>query len=78
MQFLECIEPVVRYVESQMERTRVTVNGGEGELLSLLSGSGTPQVDVVFYVILHSEFVPTARVSLEIGIYILVYRTQTS
>lgn len=64
MQFLECIEPVVRYVESQMERTRATVNGEEGELLSLLSGNGTPQVDVVFYVILHSEFVPVARIPL--------------
>lgn len=38
-----------------MERTRAIVNGGDGELLSLLSGNGTPQVDVVFYVILHSE-----------------------
>lgn len=54
MQFLECIEPVVRYVEAQMERTRAIVNGGEGELLPLLSGNGTPQVDIVFYVILHS------------------------
>lgn len=45
-----------------MERTRATVNGEEGELLSLLSGNGTPQVDIVFYVILHSEFVPVARI----------------
>lgn len=61
-----------------MERTRATVNGGEGELLSLLSGSGTPQVDIVFYVILHSKFVPTGRMSLWVGTYILIYRTQTS
>lgn len=40
-----------------MERTRAIVNGGDGELLSLLSGNGTPQVDVVFYVILHSKFI---------------------
>lgn len=59
-----------------MERTRATVNGGEGELLSLLSGSGTPQVDIVFYVILHSKFVPTGRMSLWIGIHI--FGTQDS
>lgn len=52
--FLECIEPVVGYVEAQMERTRSIVNSGsDGELLSILSGNGTPQVDIVFYVILH-------------------------
>ncbi|RPB16326.1 hypothetical protein P167DRAFT_551489 [Morchella conica CCBAS932] len=51
--FLECIEPVVGYVEAQMERTRSIVNSGDGELLSILSGNGTSQVDIVFYVILH-------------------------
>lgn len=55
-QFLECIEPVVRYVESQFERTLSILSSGEGELTSLLSGAGTPQVDIVLYVILHSRF----------------------
>lgn len=53
VQFLECIEPVVNYVEAQFERTYAVVNSGEGDLMSLISGSGTTQVDVVFYVILH-------------------------
>ncbi|KAI5808518.1 Septin-domain-containing protein, partial [Peziza echinospora] len=51
--FAECVEPVVRYVETQMERTASLLQTGEGDMLSLLSGNGTPQVDVVFYVILH-------------------------
>ncbi len=59
IQFLECIEPVVRYVEAQFERTQAIIEYGEGDLLSLLSGSGTPQVDIVFYVILHSSFLFT-------------------
>ncbi|CAZ86582.1 unnamed protein product [Tuber melanosporum] len=51
--FLECVEPVVRYVEGQLERTRAIVGGNSGDLLPLLSGDGTPQVDIVFYAILH-------------------------
>ena len=46
---------MVRYVESQLERTRGIVSGNSGDLLPLLSGDGTPQVDIVFYAILHSE-----------------------
>ncbi|KAI5795695.1 Septin-domain-containing protein [Geopyxis carbonaria] len=51
--FLECIEPVVQYVEGQFDRTNSIINNGEGDLMSLVSGSGTPQVDIVFYVVLH-------------------------
>lgn len=51
--FAECVEPVVRYVEQQMEKTAGILKMGDGDLLSLLSGAGTPQVDIVFYVILH-------------------------
>ncbi|RPA74705.1 hypothetical protein BJ508DRAFT_30286 [Ascobolus immersus RN42] len=49
----DCIDGVVRYVESQLERTSSMVTSGDGDLLTLLSGSGAPHVDVVFYVILH-------------------------
>lgn len=55
LKFLECVTPVVRYVETQMERTQAILSNGDGGLLSLLSGNGTPQVDIVFYVILHSK-----------------------
>lgn len=53
LQFLECIDPVVKYVEAQFERTKAMITEGDGDLLSLLSGAGTPQVDIVFYVVLH-------------------------
>lgn len=46
---------MVRYVEGQLERTRSIVSGNSGDLLPLLSGDGTPQVDIVFYAILHSK-----------------------
>lgn len=39
-----------------MEKTSAVLSAGEGDLLSLLSGAGTPQVDLVFYIILHSKF----------------------
>ena len=40
-----------------MEKTSGILRAGEGDLLSLLSGGGTPQVDIVFYMILHSKFI---------------------
>ncbi|KAI9769326.1 MAG: hypothetical protein M1839_003749 [Geoglossum umbratile] len=51
--FLEHVEPVVQYVESQLERTASAMRSGEGDILGLLSGNGASQVDVVFYMILH-------------------------
>ncbi|CCX12258.1 Similar to Septin-7; acc. no. Q6GLZ5 [Pyronema omphalodes CBS 100304] len=51
--FLECIEPIVKYVESQFDRTNNILNNGDRDLMSMISGSGTPQVDIVLYVILH-------------------------
>ncbi|KAF3901687.1 Septin-4 [Orbilia brochopaga] len=51
--YSECIGPVVKYVEKQLERTTSIMGGGEGDLLSFLTGNGSPQVDVVLYVILH-------------------------
>jgi hypothetical protein len=55
-QFLEHVEPVIQYVESQLERTTSAMRSGEGDILGLLSGNGASQVDVVFYMILHSTF----------------------
>ncbi|KAH0537394.1 hypothetical protein FGG08_005793 [Glutinoglossum americanum] len=51
--FLEYVDPVVQYVESQLERTASAMRSGEGDVLGLLSGNGASQVDVVFYMILH-------------------------
>ncbi|KAH0551163.1 hypothetical protein GP486_007503 [Trichoglossum hirsutum] len=51
--FLEYVEPVVQYVESQLERAVSAMKSGEGDVLGILSGNGASQVDVVFYMILH-------------------------
>ncbi|KAF3922055.1 Septin-7 [Dactylellina cionopaga] len=51
--YSECIEPVVKYVERQLERITSIIDGNEGDLLSFLTGNGSPQIDVVLYVILH-------------------------
>ncbi|KAF3937206.1 Septin-4 [Dactylella cylindrospora] len=51
--YSECIEPVVKYVERQLERTTSIIRGDEGDMLSFLTGNGSPQIDVVLYVILH-------------------------
>lgn len=49
----EGFEGVVKYVESQMERTNAIVAGGEPELVQVVAGDGAPLVDVVLYVVLH-------------------------
>lgn len=46
---------MVKYVERQLERTSMIMNGDEGDLLSFLTGNGSPQIDIVLYVILHSK-----------------------
>jgi hypothetical protein len=64
----------VRYVESQFERTQSIISNTEGDLIPLLSGAGTPQVDIVLYVILHSLSPPF---DLYPGIKLTLCRTQT-
>lgn len=54
-QCMECIVPVVQYIESQIERSTSVDIISDGDLTSMLSGSGGSQVDVVFYLILHSN-----------------------
>ncbi|KAI9850416.1 MAG: hypothetical protein M1838_005693 [Thelocarpon superellum] len=46
---LDAIQSVIRYVEGQLERTASLMNMGDGDIMGMLSGSGGPQVDVVFY-----------------------------
>ncbi|ELR05960.1 hypothetical protein VC83_08190 [Pseudogymnoascus destructans] len=47
---MECITPVMDYIQSQYERT-VSADLSDGELISMLSGGGGSQIDAVFYVI---------------------------
>lgn len=51
---MESITPVMEYVQSQYERS-ASADVSDGELISMLSGGGGSQVDVVFYVILKSK-----------------------
>lgn len=48
----QSVESVVHYIESQLSKLFSLANEHEGELLSMLSGHGGTQVDVVFYMIL--------------------------
>jgi hypothetical protein len=50
---MECITPVVQYVESQIEKS-LGASIVDGEIINLLSGDGGSQVDVVLYVISNS------------------------
>jgi hypothetical protein len=46
-QCLECITPVVDYVESHFKKTSSFEGLSESEMVNLLSGNGGSQVDVV-------------------------------
>lgn len=51
----QSVESVVQYVESQLTKVFSLANANEGELLSMLSGHGGTQVDVVFYMVLQRK-----------------------
>jgi hypothetical protein len=51
---MECITPVVQYIESQIERS-LGASIADSEIINLLSGNGGSQVDVVLYVVLNSR-----------------------
>ncbi|PVH88959.1 hypothetical protein DL98DRAFT_508809 [Cadophora sp. DSE1049] len=48
---LECITPVVDYIESQFKKVTSFEGMSEPEMINLLSGNGGSQVDVVLYVV---------------------------
>lgn len=48
---LECITPVINYIESQFKKTSAFENLSESETINMLSGNGGSQVDVVLYLI---------------------------
>ncbi|CAL3964936.1 unnamed protein product [Diplocarpon coronariae] len=51
---LECITPVIDYIESQFKKATALDGMSESEMLNLLSGNGGSQVDVVLYVIFNT------------------------
>ena len=63
MSITEGIESVTRYVEGQWHKTCSMTSSTESELLSMLSGNGGTQVDVVLYLIMQGQcfsFLPTS------------------
>ncbi|CZT02009.1 probable cell division control protein CDC12 [Rhynchosporium agropyri] len=48
---LECITPVIDYLESQYKKVMTLEDMGQAEMINLLSGNGGSQVDVVLYLI---------------------------
>ena len=55
IQCLECITPVVDYVESHFKKTSSFEGLSDSEMVNMLSGNGGSQVDVVLYVISNSR-----------------------
>jgi hypothetical protein len=55
---MESMEPVVRYIQSQMDLTAAAMEMKDGDVLGLLSGNGGTQVDVVLYMIQNSKEPP--------------------
>ncbi|KUJ21435.1 uncharacterized protein LY89DRAFT_778966 [Mollisia scopiformis] len=50
---LECITPVVDYIESHFKKASSFEGLSESEMVNMFSGNGGPQVDLVLYVILN-------------------------
>lgn len=46
---LECITPVVDYIEAQFRKSSVQETASESDLINLMSGNGGHQVDLVLY-----------------------------
>jgi len=65
---MESITPVIHYVESHLEKCSSPAGLSEGDMMSMLSGNGGSLVDVVFYLIPHSEFgLSMAQASANLG-----------
>lgn len=62
MSITEGVDLVVQYVESQLAKIASLPDMGEGDILSMLSGNGGPQVDVVFYLVLRRKWLHSSYV----------------
>jgi hypothetical protein len=52
---------VVDYIESHLQKVVSTQNLRESDMISMLSGNGGSQVDLVFYIFTQSRFINVAR-----------------
>lgn len=52
---MESITPVVQYVESHLEKCSSLDRLNDGDMVNMLSGNGGSLVDVVLYLVPHSE-----------------------
>ena len=48
---METMQSVLHYIEAQLIRPFSTLSASDGDIVSMLSGIGGTQVDVVFYLI---------------------------
>ena len=48
---MESIDSILQYIETQFIKPFTDATGNQGDFVSLLSGSGGSQVDVVLYMI---------------------------
>lgn len=55
IQYLECISPVVEYMESHFKKAMSLDSMTESNMVNLLSGNGGSQVDLVLYAIHNSK-----------------------
>lgn len=59
---IENIESVLLYVKTQLSKATSFANVGEGELVSMLSGRGGGQVDIVLYMIARGTPLPAPNI----------------
>jgi hypothetical protein len=58
------LEPIIQYMESQLNRALLAISSADSDLVSLLSGNGGWQVDAMFYLISESESIPLSIFSI--------------
>jgi hypothetical protein len=63
VQCLESIVPVVDYIESHFKKMASVQDMSDSETISMLSGNGGTQVDLVFYVFAKSK----SQMSVSLG-----------
>ncbi|KAL9124750.1 MAG: hypothetical protein Q9217_005952 [Psora testacea] len=81
MSKMETIETVLEYIEGQLKKSFSVSSPGDGDIVSLLSGSGGSQVDVVFYMIYqdikHEDIIFLQRLSALTNIIVLIAKADT-
>jgi hypothetical protein len=66
---LETITPVVDYIETQLQKAASMPNMSDSDMVSMLSGNGGTQVDLVFYVFNNRKGIFIYKVEQTINIF---------